>query len=223
MLPSTFVGVLLFLWLVTPGFLFGVLADRRRADAAASAFHETAQVVVASVLFSGLGAALAALAVAVSPARLSLRGLILDGRVYLGQHAGSAGLFLAVQIVVACLLAWAADKLQRHLVKKETGQPAPELRTQSAWDPLLGARPAKASTHVWLRLTSGTEFRGKVLGFGHEIDVDERELILVSPIEVRYPSQQWQSLGIWRHLVVQGGDIEFVAVAHHADQEQRHG
>ncbi len=89
--------------------------------------------------------------------------------------------------------------------------------------PASGAHPAGASTHVWLRLGSGTEFRGKVLGFGHDIDVDERELVLGYPIEVRYPKQRWQSLGVWRQLVVQGGDIEFLAVAHFADQEHRHG
>lgn len=222
MLPSTFVGVLLFLWLVTPGFLFGVLAGRRRAAAATSAFHETAQVIVASVVFSGLGAALAALVVAILPARLSLRSLILDGRAYLGQHAGSAALFLLTQIVIACLLAWAADGLERRRTASRTGQPPPQLRTESAWNRLLGAHPPGASTHVWLRLTSGTEFRGRVLGFGHEIDVDERELVLTNPIEVRYPKQRWQSLGVWHHLALQGGDIEFLAVTHYADKEPGH-
>lgn len=223
MLPSTFVGLLLFLWLVTPGFLFGVLAGRRRAAAEPSAFHEIAKVVVASVVFSGLGAAVAAVVVSVSPAQLSLRGLILDGQTYLGQHAGSAGLFLAVQIVVACLLAWGTDGVLRRLVTSRTGQPPPRLQTVSAWDPLLGARPAGASTHVWLRLASGTEFRGKVGGFGHEIEVGERELVLVWPIEVRYPSQPWQSLSVWRQVVIQGGDVEFLAVSYPADSEDGHG
>lgn len=219
MLPSTFLGVLAFLWLVTPGFLFRLLAARRRATAAESAFYETALTVVGSVAFSTVGAGIAAAVVAISPAQVSLGRLIVEGRAYLGRHAGSVGLFIAVQIVSACLLAWAADWFERQRIKDETGQDPPQLHTISAWDRPLGVRPAGTSTHVWLRLPSGIEFRGKIGGFGHEIDVAERELVLVPPIEIRYPRQRWQPLRDWQRVVLQGSDLEFLAATYPRNAE----
>jgi hypothetical protein len=218
MLPSTFLGVLLFLWLVTPGFLFSLLAARRRATAAESAFHETARTVVSSVVFTSLGAGVAALVVAASPATISLARLIVDSQAYVGSHAGSLGLFLSVQIATACLLAWGADGLERQRTKDETGQDPPELRTVSAWDEPLDGCPPGTSTRVWLRLRSGIEFLGKLGGVGREIDVDERELLLVPPIEIRYPKQGWQTLRHQR-LVVQGSDIEFLATTYPKNPE----
>lgn len=222
-MPTTFVALLLFLWLVTPGFLFSLLAARRRATAAKSAFHETAQTAVASVVFSTLGAVVAAAVVALSPANVDVARLIVESRSYLGAHSGSVGLFVAVQIVSACLLAWAGDGLVRWRVKAKTGLELPRLHTVSAWDRPLGVRPKGTSTHAWLRLRSGIEFRGKVGGFGHEIDVADRELVLVPPIEVRYPPQHWQSLPGWQRLVLQGGDIEFLAATYPQDHEQDKG
>ena len=129
-MPTTFIALLLFLWLVTPGFLFSLLAARRRATAAESAFHETAQTAVASVVFSTLGAVVAAAVVALSPANVDLARLIVEGRSYLGAHSGSVGLFVAVQIVGACLLAWAGDGLVRWRVKAKTGRELPRLLTR---------------------------------------------------------------------------------------------
>ena len=58
MLPSTFLGLLLFLWLITPGFLYNLLAARRRIVQPASTFQEITRVVLASALFSGVAGAL---------------------------------------------------------------------------------------------------------------------------------------------------------------------
>ena len=115
---------------------------------------------------------------------------------------------------MACGLAVVADRFERHHIKKTTKQDPPTLRTESAWDGPLKQRPSGTVTHVWLRLANDIEFRGQLGAFGHEIAVAERELVLVSPIEVRYPLQRWQSLRDWQRLILQGDDIQFLAVTY---------
>jgi hypothetical protein len=218
MLPSTFLGLLLFLWLVTPGFLFNLLVANRRALRPASTFEEITRVVLASVLFSTLAGLLVAAGLALIPRRGFRLGQALNsGLPYLRQHYLWVAGLLAAQVVVACLLAWAANGILRCRMARSDGRPAPRLKAESAWTSLLRAAPAGTSTHVWLRLTSGVELRGRVVGFGHEVDVEDRELILGPPLEMRGDHRDKLQKLEWQHLVVQGGDIESLAVKYMRD------
>lgn len=209
--PNTLLGLLMFLWLVSPGFLFTLLAGRRRAAAKESAFQETARVVLASVAFSSLGAAVAVLVLSGTHVDVDPGRLIGEGRPYLGQHYRAVGAFLGLQIVIACGLAGLANLIEIGRVSRATEQAPPRLTQESAWDRPLGRFPTGSRPQVWLRLTSGIELRGIVAAFGHEIDVQERELVLRDPIEIRYPEKAMLPVHEQR-VVVQGADIEFLAV-----------
>lgn len=197
--------------------MFTLLASRRRATAKESAFRETAQVVLASVAFSSAGAAVAAVLVGarvdVDPGRL-----ISEGRPYLGQHYRAVAAFLGLQIVVACGLAGLVNFFEILRIRTATDHAPPRLTQESAWDRPLGRCPAGSRPQAWVRLTSGVELRGIVAAFGHEIDVQDRELVLKDPIEIRYPGQTMQPVREQR-VVVQGADIEFLAVQYIEDEK----
>jgi hypothetical protein len=218
MLPSTFLGLLLLLWLVTPGFLFNLLAARRRILRPASTFEEITRVVLASVLFSTLAGLLVAVGLALIPRRgFHLGRAINSGPPYLRQHYLWVAGLLAAQVVVACLLALLANWILKWQMRRSTGRSAPRLKAESAWTPLLSAAPEGTSAHVWLKLRGGVELRGKVVAFGHEIDVADRELVLGTPLEMRSGAQEKPHELLWQHLVVEGGDIESLAVKYVRD------
>lgn len=214
--PSTFAGLLLFLLVVAPGFLFSLLAARRRAAAKVSVFEETARVVLASVVFSSLAAAAASLIFTTTNVSVDLGRLIGQGRPYLSEHYRAIGAFLGLQLALACVLALLANLLEISRIRRRTDHAPPRLTQESAWDRPLGRLPAGSRAQVWLRLASGIELTGAVAAFGHEIDVQERELVLKDPIEIRYPEKPLQSVAHQR-LVVQGSDIEFLAVQYVED------
>jgi hypothetical protein len=83
---------------------------------------------------------------------------------------------------------------------RSTGRPAPRLETETAWTGLLRAAPAGTSAHVWLKLNSGVQLRGRVTGFGHEVDVEDRELILGPPLEMRGDYRDKLQELEWQHL-----------------------
>jgi hypothetical protein len=211
MLPSTFLGLLLFLWLITPGFLYNLLAARRRVLQPVSTFQEITRVVLASALFSGLaGAAVLRGEALIFRGGFQLAGAVDGGLRYLRQHYLWAVGLLMAQVVLACLLAWGADGIFR-LLRRWKGRPAPRLKAESIWTPLLSAAPKASHVYVWLRLKSGIEFIGKVEAFGHEIAVADRELLLTAPIKMKKAGGEAADV-TWQYLVVGGGDVESLAV-----------
>jgi hypothetical protein len=217
MLPSTFLGLLLFLWLITPGFLYNLLAARRRIVQPASTFQEITRVVLASALFFGVAGALV----------LGVEGLIFrggfqlaravnGGALYLRQHYLWVAGLLTTQVVLACLMAWGADGIFKWHTRHSTGRAAPRLKAESAWTPLLSTAPNAAHAYVWLRLKSGIELIGRVEGFGHEIAVADRELVLAAPIKMKEAGGKVADVP-WQYLAVDGGDIESLAVKYVGD------
>lgn len=219
--PSTFVGLLLFLWLVTPGFVFNWLAGRRRAQATETTFQEASRVVLASAAFSTV----AALLVIGIDFFLGLAGHGADfGRVittdkpYIRDHVGALGAELLLQIVLACGLAWVADYLIRKRVTKQKDRPPLKLRMESAWTEPFGKQPPGASARAWVRLKSGLELRGKVDSVTHDIPIADRELVLTMPLHVQRPDGPRQKLK-WEWVIVQGPDIEALAIKYERDED----
>jgi hypothetical protein len=216
MLPSTFLGLLLFLWLITPGFLYNLLAARRRIVQPASTFQEITRVVLASALFSGVAGA-----IVLGGEWLIFRGgfqlarAVDGGALYLRQHYLWVAGLLTTQVVLACLMAWGADGIFKWHTRHSTGRAAPRLKAESAWTPILSA-PKAAHAYVWLRLKSGIELIGSVEAFGHEIAVADRELVLTAPIKIKEAGGEVADVP-WQHLVIGGGDIESLAVKYVRD------
>lgn len=218
--PSTFVGLLLFLWLVTPGFVFNWAANRRRALHTETTFHEVSRVVLASAAFSTVTGLLVALIGAgiglVRPTLgIDLGRVLTTDQPYLRDNLGVAIAYLLLQVVAACGLALGADWAIRKRITKRQGTP-PKLRAESAWTAPFGSRPAGASAHAWVRLKSGLELRGKVAAIGHDIPIADRELVLTMPLHIRPPGGHMQELQ-WQTVIVQGPDIDALAVKYQRD------
>lgn len=218
--PSTFAGLLLFLWLVTPGFVFSWLAGRRKAQGKETTFQEASRVVLASAAFSTA----AGLLVIGADALLGLAdhgvefGRVAAGdKLYLRGHIRAVGASLVLQIVLACGLAWVADRAIRRHVTKQKDRPPPQLRAESAWVEPLAKRPAGASARAWVRLKSGVELRGKVASFTHDIPIADRELVLTMPLHIQRPEGPQRELE-WQWVVVQGPDIEAFAIKYERDE-----
>lgn len=219
--PSTFVGLLLFLWLVTPGFVFNWLAGRRRAQATETTFQEASRVVLASAGFSTL----AALLVIGIDSLLSLADHGIDlGRVvaadkpYIRAEVGALGAELLLQVVLACGLAWAANYVIRKRVAKQKNRPPLRLRTESAWTEPFGKQPPSASARAWVRLKSGVELRGKVASVTHDIPIADRELVLTMPLHIQRTDGLREKLK-WEWVIIQGPDIEALAIKYERDED----
>lgn len=219
--PNTFVGLLLFLWLVTPGFVFSWLAGRRRAQASETAFQEVSRIVLASAAFSTI----ASLLLAGVNALLGLAGHGLDlaravtaDQPYLRDHIGALAIALLLQVVLACALALGTDFLIRWRTSKHNERPPLRLRAESAWTQPLAQRLAGASPRVWVRLKSGIELRGKVASVTHDIPIADRELVLTMPLHIQRIEGPRQELK-WQWIVVQGSDIEALAIKYERDED----
>lgn len=217
MVPSSILGLLLLVWLVTPGFVFNARTASRHARGSESAFQEASRVMLGSVVLSSLGAAVAASVIA-SSARFSFDPgqLVADPRRYLADHISDAVLFLTVQVVIACVLAVLADAAVRVWIWVSTKQWPPRLRTEAIWSRALAPGQPGTRRQVRLRLASGIEFEGILAGFGRDIDIADREIALEEPITVTFPGRQPEPF-IWRYVTFQGPDIEFLAARHIPD------
>jgi len=211
--PSTFLGLLLFVWLVTPGFVFNYLAARRRPAQAESPFQDASRVVLASVLFSSM-AMLVVLGVneAVgSPSALDLRRVVSGDTAYLRDKYVLLAMALILQVLGACGLAWLGDVIVKAVIAKLSMQAPPTLRSESAWTKPLDLKPAGATTRVWVRLKSGVDLIGTVAAFDHAIDLVDRELVLTTPLQIQTRDGQLTLLQ-WQFIIVQGPDIEMLGV-----------
>src|SRR6266567_9163130 len=87
MVPSTWLTLLLFLFVVSPGILFDLLGAQRHVRAAESTFREIGRVVLGSIGFTSLAIALLLLVRLVVPAAMpDPRSLITGGTDYFAAH-----------------------------------------------------------------------------------------------------------------------------------------
>lgn len=219
--PSTFVGLLLFLWLITPGFVFNWLACRRRAQAVETTFQEASRVVLASAVFSTAAGLLVVgvdLLLGLVGHGLDLGRVITADKPYLRTKVGALGAILLLQIALACGLAWLADRVIRKRFTKLEDRPPPQLRAESAWTEPLSKRLPGASVRAWVRLKSGLELHGKVASVTHDIPIADRELVLTMPLHILRPDGSSQELE-WEWVVVQGPDIEALAIRYERNED----
>jgi hypothetical protein len=206
--PSTWLSVLLFVVLVAPGLLFDLLAERRRVGAPESAFREASRVVLASLVFSGLGLAAVVLVRTLEPAWMpDPDRLVAEPHQYLVEHYR---LLLAALLLIGSVALGAAG-LAHWLLGRKHGS---GLRTLSSWRKVFREeRPAGTVTHVRVRLTNGTVFTGKVAGYTADLDLSDREIVLAPPLFSNTSGQELTALPVeWQRVILPASSIESVAV-----------
>ena len=177
-MPSTWLGLVLFLLVVAPGLLFDLLSDKRRALVRESSFRELGRTILASVAFGSVGALSAVLAFKLfpstfaDPSRLIGRGA--------GAYANDAAVHLAASFVLQTIMALFAALVAHLLLLRRT---TTRLRPVSSWHAVFREHPPKGTVpFVRIRTKSGTVWAGIVYEYSPNLEVGDRELVLGPPL-----------------------------------------
>lgn len=195
-MPTTLLGLLLFLVLLVPGFVYTVRRERRVSSRSVTALRELVSLAFVSVL-----ADLAVL-IAFSLLRAAAPGwtpdvgaIVADPSSYFAGHytevfVWGVGMLAAATIIAAL----AAGDLPRRAACR-----FPVLRERvphrehdahiSAWTLLFTEKPNHA-IHLGCLLTDGSYLTGRLFSFSRAAeDTEDRELTLSAPIAYRKPGE----------------------------------
>lgn len=207
-MPETLGTLIAFLFLVTPGLAFELMRERRRPQREYTAFRETAVVVVASVVFSGV--ALVILYGVGSWQRSWLPDpgpLIDDTRRYVEANTRLVTRALLIEVVLATALAWFWHQALRRM------GPDGKVSANSAWFEVTSGdgNPGGASIVASVSLDGGTTLTGYVRGNDVTKDGSIQDLVLRNyprPINVRHPNgDQDEVPSDWRYVIIPGSQI----------------
>lgn len=228
-MPSSFTGLVLFLALLTPGFVYTSARERQRPGQEYSTLRETAFVVTVSVisctttLFGYAG--LRTLVNFDSP---QLDRLFADSSSYANDHYAELFFWGTGLLLIATSLAfWVAQPLRPVAMfarsvgaalkldswtdwgKKQERQSIEHL---SAWYVALNEFP-ELRKFVGLRLKDGTYIYGAVGHFNAQIDeTEDRAIRLVPPLSIRTPSadelEEWDP----HSVIIAAGEIKTMSI-----------
>lgn len=192
--PTSLLGLLLFVVLLAPGFAYTLCRERLTAHRPVSAFRETVALVFVGVLCDAVALGVFAVLRVLGPGWTPDVGALLrDPQGYALRHyaeltAWSVGLLtLAVLLAVAAgnrwfrRLAGRLPWLRRRLPHRE------HEAYLSAWWLLFSEHP-DSEVHVGCVLEDGSYVTGRLWSFSRSAeDSQDRELTLVGPIRYRAP------------------------------------
>jgi Family of unknown function (DUF6338) len=208
MVPGTWLTVVLFLLLVSPGLLFDLLAVRRRTGAVESAFHETSRIVLSSLGFTALALAVLAVVAAIFPGLLPDPKGLLDPD---GRYAADHWPVVIGALAAESVLAHAAALLTHGILVRRGGA---TIRPMSAWTALFRRdRPKGHRPYVRLRLTGGIVYTGTVVSFTSDLPLADRELVLGPPLYSKTGDRPLSPLPPdYTRVLIRGAMIETMAV-----------
>jgi hypothetical protein len=186
MVPTTLVGLVLFIALLTPGFAYSARRERSGPERQFSALRETVAMVVVSVVCDLVVLSLALVVWSALPKRtVDLTSLLAKPGDYAVKHHVALWIWGVGLVGVATLLAvLIAGPLVDRLGRRDE---APFL---SAWGRLFTAHP-DCRVHVGCHLSDGTYVAGWLLTYSRSAaDVADRELTISGPVQYRAAGQQ---------------------------------
>jgi hypothetical protein len=210
MVPSTWLALLLFLFVVSPGILFDLLATRRHVSAAESAFREIGRVVLGSLGFTSVAVALLLIVRAVvPPAMPDPRALISGGTGYFAAHYALIFIAIGAEAVLAHGMAYL-------LHKRLAARGGETIRPMSAWSKVFkDTVPKDHAVYARIRMTDGAVFIGQVLHFTADLPLADREIVLTRPMASRTGTNPLAPLpDEYRYAVVRSASIETITVEH---------
>jgi hypothetical protein len=198
MVPTTLLGLLLFVVLITPGFIYQLRLERTLAIGRESALREVLRIILSSLVCGGVVfAAAAVIRVRRPSATPDVGGLVRSPHEYAQQHYRLVGAWFLALLGAACLLAFIlADPRIRRLGGWLASHPPfrwlllnpdpSDIHPDSAWYRLLHlydhAKPLP-TLYVGCELEDGTYVSGELftLSPAREESAD-RDLALTAPI-----------------------------------------
>ena len=227
-MPTTVSSLVVFVALLTPGFVYLARTESRLPGQQYTALRETAAVVSASLLANAVVLAMFSILRMLWPSVTpDVGSFVRAPDTYFRDHYAevtlwSAGLLLgsvAIAAVAAVPPAWVEALLNRVDV-----WPAPTLRSaiarrqraaiapESGWGTAFYRYPDRC-VHVGLRLVDGTYLYGRLLEFNPQIEENEdRSLQLMGPIEIRPPSAEDLTMLDADVMVVSASEIKTISV-----------
>lgn len=187
MLPESLLGGLLLVILLAPGFCFVTRRDRHFPARSPGALHETAELVVVSVVCNLTVLMLLGLLRAALPeftpdiGRLAREGAAYVREEYLTLFCWSAAL-LAISCFLASLFVppeWLTKRLPQRVRRRFPHNPS--IEHNSSWSELFLLEP-ECVVYLQCELVDGTLIAGALFAFNPQLDESgDRELVLTSP------------------------------------------
>lgn len=184
-MPTTFVGLLIFIAFLTPGFLHAaqrrVLAPRGER----SALMETTSVVSISLAVNAVVAAAFALVRLGLPAHTPDVGALLRAdSTYWIDHLPYVLAWASLLFASACVLAVVIARVKRPR-RFFTALFTPVIIESSAWSETFAADPG-SYPHAGLELANGSFVSGRVVWFSTDLEeTGDRDLVLGPPLRLR--------------------------------------
>lgn len=185
-MPTTFIGLILSVAFLTPGFLYTSQRRLRAPHGDRSALMETTSIVTISLVTNTAAlAAFGTLRAAVPDHTPEPRAALDYGSGYWLDHLPYLLAWTTALLGASCVLALTAASSQR--VQGAIAQVTrPVIRESSALHETFDAEPG-SYVHVGLDLTDGSYIAGRLIWFSTAVDeTDERDLVLGPPLQHRY-------------------------------------
>ncbi|MBB5152869.1 DUF6338 family protein [Saccharopolyspora phatthalungensis] len=191
-MPSTLLGLLVFVISLAPGLTFVLARQRVVPQQSMSVFRETAQMVCVSLLLDIVALLIFGLIRLIWPGGTpDVDRIVREPGSYLRESYLLVAWWALGLLAVAVLLAWLAGSgLLRRILSRAPGlrvdaEVMPHESSASAWWLLFREQPGRR-VHVGCNLEDGSFVSGWLASYNTAIDEDaDRELTLAAPIRYR--------------------------------------
>ena len=213
MIPDTAGALLAFLGLVAPGLVYQVRREAHRPPRAETAFREASRVGLTSLIFTACSLFAVTLWASAWSALPDVGRWLSHPSKYLAQHYAAVGLFLSLEVAIACLLAVLAERVTRT----DSG----EITDVSVWYSVLrrDVPPTAVRTWVWITTEDGVEFKGGLRAYTTEGDEAAFAIALGGQPLLRRAAgatsdEDWDRLDKFDAVVVPGASVRHLVVAY---------
>ena len=214
MIPSTLLGLLLFLGAVGPGYVYLRVSERRRPHVGRTGVAEAAEFLVTGALASAFAAVLW-ICLLDATGQLNTEKLAAKPRSYLLEHLTQVSLIFMGVLITAYLAAWGAARLIHW------GEPVSIHHGFNSWYAMISkGRPTASVPYVTVDLHDGTTVSGWPRVFTvEEVPLEQRELVLAEPLLRRSGESDFRRTT--DHCVaIHGAEVRTVSVRYQAVTRQ---
>ena len=224
-MPSTLTGVVLFVVLLCPGFIFLQRREQFHSGVTYTALRETSLVLLASMATLVISVGVLGTARLIAPESTpDLGRYVREFDAYFKAHYVEAATWGLGVLAIACVLAyWTAvpprwvDKALRRAHRHDVADWVDRWRGSDRIDSLSGWAKAKAihpdhEQWVDVMLTDGSFLHGRLYSANPQLDeTADRDLLISSPINTRRLNGDVVPMPDWGVVVVNASKINYVA------------